>query len=78
MEYLNTGIKIVLHRNMCSVLVLLLEKEKAPVCMVIKTTKPALKTLAISFDKKAPFLKRLRIRESAGLEISFILISYRK
>ena len=46
--------------------------------MIIKTTKPALKTLAISFDKKAPFLKRLRIRESAGLEISFILISYRK
>ena len=38
-------IKIVLHWNMCSVLVFLLNKEKAPVCVAIKTTKPAPKTL---------------------------------
>ena len=38
-------IKIVLHWNMCSVLVFLLDKEKAPVCVAIKTTKPAPKTL---------------------------------
>ena len=30
-----------------------LDKEKAPVCVAIRTTKPALKTLAI-FSKRAP------------------------
>ena len=57
---------------MCSFqfLGLLLRKEKAPVCVHIKTTKPALKTLAILFNKKAPFLKRLCFKKSAELGIT--------
>jgi len=35
--------------------ILLLDKEKAPVSVVSRTTKPALKTLAIFSIKKAPF-----------------------
>ena len=45
-------------------------KEKAPVCVAIKTTKPAPKTLTILFNKKAPFLKRLRFKKGARLEIA--------
>ena len=58
---------------MCSFqfLGLLLRKEKAPVCIVIKTTKPALKTLAILFNKKAPFLKLLGFKKGARLGIAF-------
>ena len=47
-----------------------MDKEKAPVCVVIKTTKPALRTLAILFNKKAPFLKPLRFKKDARLEIT--------
>ena len=38
--------------------------------VVIKTTNPALRTLAILFNKKAPFLKRLRFKKGARLEIT--------